>query len=97
MDVFSLRDKLIAAYRQYARSFIQIKDDHISSCVEDSMAEGAFWPDPLIQLNPRFASGGSVRNAIDDGYLDHGANGSSCTTSKMVASPVPSTSISAAP
>ena len=70
MDVFSLRDKLIAAYRQYARSFIQIKDDHISSCVDDSMAEGAFWPDPLIQLNPRFASGGSVRNAIDDGYLD---------------------------
>ena len=33
------------------------------------MSEGAFWPNPLIQLNPRFESGGTVRQATDDGYL----------------------------
>ena len=69
MDVFAIRKKLIAAYSEYAQSFIQIKDDRICSHVEERMAEGAFWPNPLIQLNPRFASGGTVRQAIDDGYL----------------------------
>ena len=69
MDVFSIRNKIIAAYSEYAQSFIQIQDDRIRSHVEEKRSEGAFWPDPLIQLNPRFASGGTVRQAIDDGYL----------------------------
>lgn len=69
MDVFSIRKKLITAYSEYAQSFIQIQDARIRSHVETRMAEGAFWPDPLIQLNPRFESGGTVRQAIDDGYL----------------------------
>ena len=69
MDVFSIRKNLIAAYSEYAQSFIQINDDRIRSHVEERMAEGAFWPNPLIQLNPRFESGGTVRQAIDDGYL----------------------------
>ena len=69
MDVFSIRKKIIRAYSEYAQSFIQIRDDRIRSHVEEKMSEGAFWPDPLIQLNPRFESGGTVRQAIDDGYL----------------------------
>ena len=69
MDVFSIRKKIITAYSEYAQSFIQIRDDRIRSHVEEQMSEGAFWPDPLIQLNPRFESGGTVRQAIDDGYL----------------------------
>ena len=69
MDVFSIRKKLITAYSEYAQSFIQIQDARIRSHVEGRMAEGEFWPNPLIQLNPRFESGGTVRQAIDDGYL----------------------------
>ncbi len=69
MDVFAIRKKLITAYSEYAQSFIQIQDARIRSHVEGRMAEGAFWPNPLIQLNPRFESGGTVRQAIDDGYL----------------------------
>ena len=69
MDVFAIRKKLIAAYSEYAQSFIHIKDDRIRDRVDKSMDEGAFWPNPLIQLNPHFASGGSVRDAINDGYL----------------------------
>lgn len=69
MDVFSIRKKIITAYSEYAQSFIQIQDARIRSHVAEQMSEGAFWPDPLLQLNPRFASGGTVRQAIDDGYL----------------------------
>ncbi len=69
MDVFAIRKKIITAYSEYAQSFIQIQDDRIRNHVEEQMSEGAFWPDPLIQLNPRFESGGTVRQAIDDGYL----------------------------
>ena len=69
MDVFAIRKKLITAYSEYAQSFIQIQDARIRSHVEERMSEGAFWPNPLIQLNPRFESGGTVRQAIDDGYL----------------------------
>lgn len=69
MDVFSIRKKIISAYSEYAQSFIQIQDARIRRHVEERMSEGAFWPNPLIQLNPRFESGGTVRQAIDDGYL----------------------------
>ena len=69
MDVFSIRKKIITAYSEYAQSFIQIQDARIRSHVEERMSEGEFWPDPLIQLNPRFESGDTVRQAIDDGLL----------------------------
>ena len=69
MDVFEIRKTLIKAYSEYAKSFIHIKDDRIRDRVDKSMDEGAFWPNPLIQLNPHFASGGSVRDAISDDYL----------------------------
>ena len=69
MDVFEIKQQIISAYSEYAQSFIQIRDARIRSHVRERMSQGAFWPDPLLQLNPRFASGGTVRQAIDDGYL----------------------------
>lgn len=32
-------------------------------------AEGVQWPDPLLSLNPSFASGGSVPDLVDKGLL----------------------------
>ena len=70
MDVFALRQELIADYSQYASSFIRINDERIAALVDSSMREGAFWPDPLIQLNPSFETGGRVSKAVRDGLLD---------------------------
>jgi ATP-dependent helicase YprA (DUF1998 family) len=69
MDVFHLRDQLIHDYAEYASSFIQIRDDRIYKQVGTSLKQGAFWPDPLIQLNPSFATGGRVNELVADGLL----------------------------
>ncbi|MCC6973393.1 MAG: DEAD/DEAH box helicase [Anaerolineae bacterium] len=69
MDVFALRDSLTKDYATYASSFIQIRDTRIYSNVRQNLNEGVFWPNPLIQLNPSFASGGTVQELVAAGVL----------------------------
>jgi ATP-dependent helicase YprA (DUF1998 family) len=57
MDVFALRDELISDYSSYIQSFINIRDARVKQFVDQGLNEGAFWPDPLIQLNPNFEPG----------------------------------------
>ena len=57
MNVFNLRDQLIAHYSAYVRSFIQIRDEKIRAHVEQRLEEGMLWPEPLTQLNPSFEPG----------------------------------------
>jgi hypothetical protein len=60
MNVFDLRDRLVGDYASYTRSFIKIADTRISRTVESSLNAGAFWPEPLLQLNPTFLPGGTI-------------------------------------
>ncbi|MBZ0275093.1 MAG: DEAD/DEAH box helicase, partial [Anaerolineae bacterium] len=69
MDVFALRDRLTEDYATYASSFIQIRDQRIYDDVRQSLNAGVFWPNPLIQLNPSFASGGTVQELVAEGVL----------------------------
>lgn len=69
MDVFALRDRLTEDYATYASSFIQIRDQRIYADVRQSLNAGIFWPNPLIQLNPSFASGGTVSELVAEGIL----------------------------
>ncbi len=69
MDVFGLREQLIHDYATYASSFIQIRDRRVREVVEQHLREGVFWPDPLIQLNPSYASGGTVSELVAQGVL----------------------------
>ena len=69
MDVFGLRDRLIEDYATYASSFIQIRDQRLYESVHQSLNEGIFWPDPLIQLNPSFEIGGTVNELVAEGIL----------------------------
>lgn len=69
MDVFALRDRLTEDYATYASSFIQIRDQRIYNDVRQSLNAGVFWPNPLIQLNPSFASGGTVQELLAEGVL----------------------------
>ena len=70
MDVFSLRDSIIRGdYASYTSSFIEIADQRIRDEVESRFASGLLWPDPLLQLNPAFASGGSVDDLVKRGLL----------------------------
>jgi hypothetical protein len=69
MDVFDLRDRLVADYASYTRSFIKIADPRISARVESDLNAGAFWPEPLLQLNPTFLPGGTIDDLVGQGTL----------------------------
>jgi len=64
MDVFDLRGRLVADYQSYTRSFIKIRDARIAEFVDNSLNAGAFWPEPLLQLNPTFLSGGTIDDLV---------------------------------
>ncbi|HEY7782755.1 MAG TPA: DEAD/DEAH box helicase [Ktedonobacterales bacterium] len=69
MNVFELRDHLIADYRAYVESFMRIRDPRIREYVHDSLESGALWTEPLLQLNPAFASGATIDELVAAGTL----------------------------
>jgi ATP-dependent helicase YprA (DUF1998 family) len=69
MDVFALRNQLKLDYATYASSFITIQDSRIRDKVERGIREGRFFPDPLIQINPSFESGGTVDELVEKRIL----------------------------
>ena len=72
MNVFDLRDTLVADYQRFARSFTTIKADDIREQVEDEYKTGRFWPDPLIQVNPRFEPSATVDELASEGRVHPG-------------------------
>jgi ATP-dependent helicase YprA (DUF1998 family)/very-short-patch-repair endonuclease len=69
VDVFDLRERLISDYSSYVKSFITIRDPRIRAFVDEQLAAGVLWPDPLIQLNPAFESGDSIDTLVSAGVL----------------------------
>ena len=69
MDVFNLQQELVRDYGSYTRSFIKIRDKRIHSFVQEKLDSGAYWPEPLVQLNPMFERGGTVQELVDAGLL----------------------------
>jgi len=69
MNVFDLRDRLVGDYASYTRNFIKIADTRISEKVDSELNAGAFWPEPLLQLNPTFLPGGTIDKLVADGTL----------------------------
>lgn len=69
MDVFDFRNRMVSDYASYVRSFIKIADQRIKQKVDHALDEGALWPEPLLQLNPTFLSGGAIDDLVSDGTL----------------------------
>ncbi|MCK9557526.1 MAG: DEAD/DEAH box helicase [Candidatus Cloacimonadaceae bacterium] len=69
MNVFELREKLIADYCSYVKGFITIKDESIKEMVATELKDGLLWPDPLIQLSPFFETGDTIDDLIESGIL----------------------------
>ena len=74
MDVFELRKRLIDTYRDYATSFMRIRDDRVRSCVDDALDSGRLWPHPRVGLNPSFESGGTIDELVAEGVLHRAAS-----------------------
>ena len=69
MDVFSIRESLVADYRDFTSAFVDVRDSRIRELVQRQLHEGAQWPDPWLSLNPSFASGGSITELVQVGLL----------------------------
>jgi ATP-dependent helicase YprA (DUF1998 family)/very-short-patch-repair endonuclease len=69
MQVFQFRDRIVEHYASYIRSFINIADARIREKLEQELAAGLLWRDPLVQLNPTFQSGASVDELVASGLL----------------------------
>jgi DEAD/DEAH box helicase/Domain of unknown function (DUF1998)/Helicase conserved C-terminal domain len=64
MDVFSLSENLTKQYTTFARSFTKIRSTELKEKVDELYAGRKFWPEPLLQLNPHYEGGGSVRHLV---------------------------------
>jgi uncharacterized protein YPO0396 len=69
LDVFSLRESLIEHYQSIARSFTEIRAEDIKRQVHAAYDSGRFWPDPLLQINPKFKLGRAVAELAASGEL----------------------------
>lgn len=69
MDVFALRDQLIGDYSAFARSFTSINASDLRQGIESEYASNRFWPDPLLQINPRYESGRRATELAQAGEL----------------------------
>ncbi|PHN59440.1 DEAD/DEAH box helicase [Pseudomonas sp. ICMP 8385] len=71
-DVFGFRDQLIDEYSSFSRSFSRIAASDIRDEVERQYADGRYWPEPLVQINPNYQRKGTVQQLVAEGVL-HGA------------------------
>jgi hypothetical protein len=69
MDTLQLHDQVVLRYQDYIQSFIDIEDDDIRDTVTAKLKEGKLWPSPLVQFNPAFEPGSSVKELVDEGVL----------------------------
>ncbi len=72
MNVFDLRDSIVNDYSSFIRGFINIRDRKIVEKVDGYLNSGALWPQPILQLNPTYASGKSVEELVDEKLLHPG-------------------------
>lgn len=68
MSIFDLHEGVVADYRDFVRSFIEVADDRARAEVERAFEEGRLWPDALLQVSPSYARAETV-----DELAAHGA------------------------
>ncbi len=68
-NVFTFRDQLVDEYSSFSRSFTRIAATDIRVEVERQYAEGRYWPEPLIQINPNYQRKATVQQLAQDGVL----------------------------
>ena len=68
-NVFQFRDQLIERYGSFSRSFVRIAAPDIQAEVEHQYAQGRYWPEPLVQINPNYQRKGTVQNLAAQGGL----------------------------
>lgn len=69
MDVFDLDRRLVDDYERFARSFTKILAPDVAAKVSEIYADGRFWPEPLVSVNPHFEPGKTIDEMAEGGML----------------------------
>ena len=71
-NIFNFRNKVLETYKKFSQSFANIKAPDIQNavCLECNI-KNRFWPDPLIQVNPFYSPGKSIKDLVDKDALLH--------------------------
>jgi superfamily II DNA/RNA helicase len=59
-DIFELHSRIMANYRDYIKSFLNIKDQRIQRKVQDLLKSEKLWLQPLLQFNPEYQTSDSL-------------------------------------
>ena len=68
-NVFDIRNRMIDDFKSFSESFVSPKASDISGYLSDESYQKKYWPDPLLQINPHYATGDSIDSLVDDGTL----------------------------
>lgn len=68
-NIFDLHNDILSDYKLYIDSFINIADKKILSTVRKEFDSGNLYPEPLVQFNPSYESGGKVEDLVNKGVL----------------------------
>jgi superfamily II DNA/RNA helicase len=60
MDAFVTHNDIVTNYRSYLESFLSIADNRIEQHVRQSFEGQGFLPEPLVQFNPAYETGGAL-------------------------------------
>ena len=94
LDVFALRDSVVAEYKHFATSFTTIHAQDIREQVAAIYSEERYWPEPLIQINPELQALNGHRQT---GSERRAATLAAPTSSARTVTHCPSTSIRSRP
>lgn len=64
MNVFDLDAQLVGRYQEFTRSFTSIRANDLRAKIDEIYASDAFWPEPLIGLNPNFREAQETLEAL---------------------------------
>ncbi|MBX2977471.1 MAG: DEAD/DEAH box helicase, partial [Ignavibacteriaceae bacterium] len=62
MDIFKVHEGVVSDYSNYITSFVDIADDQIRAVVEENLSNKRLYPEPLVQFNPSFEIGESLKD-----------------------------------
>ena len=65
--VFDLNETVVERHKAFARFFTDIRSPELNNKVDKLYATKRFWPEPLIQSNPHYADGSSIKDFIEAG------------------------------
>ena len=69
LDVFELRNAVVAEYRDYVESFVRVYDPRVNQFVREQLSAGELWPEAVLQLNPAFVLDDTLKQLADAGTI----------------------------